>query len=63
MSEGKSSDAVRQKRHRVGLATRLDAIQAELAERGARIEKALADLTVRLEHERAPAASSRNKAL
>jgi len=41
--------AERSRRHRVGVAARLDAIQAELAERGARIERQLAALTVRLD--------------
>jgi hypothetical protein len=49
MPQTDSTSAERSQRHRLRLAERLDAIQAEMAERGARIERQLAALCIRLD--------------
>ena len=57
MSERDPTKAERDHRHREGIAARLDAIRAEQsaqAERDARIERQLAEISVRLENERRP---------
>ena len=64
MSDNDPTCVERTRRFKLGLATRLDAIQAEQAaqaERDARIERALAELTARLDKEQPQAARSQNR--